>query len=489
MFAFPWGEGDLTGFDGPDKWQRDYLIRLGEEIKRRGFDPKNPIPVDPVQMAVASGHGIGKGALTAMLVCFILDTRPRSMGMVTANTATQLRTKTFAEIVKWRRRSITAHWYDISTGEMWVRSKRHAPGTCGKGECNCPNSWRIDAITWRKEQSEAFAGLHAVTASPFYIFDEASAIDESIFQVSEGGLVDGEPFRFIFGNPTRNTGAFFGAFHKNRHRWITFQIDSRTCKFPNKRQMQAWIDDFGEDSDFVRVRVKGQFPRAGSNQMIPNDVVERARYVEVETAVELDVVVIGVDVARFGEDESVIHVRRGKDARSYPVRHYRGLNTMQLAARVIEVYNELLALGVPPAGIMVDGGGVGGGVVDRLSELGYPVYEVNFGGGAESPDRYLRKDAEMWDRMKAWLDDGGAIPDDEALAEQLTTRPYDYSNKMQLFLWSKKDCKEKLALESPDRADALALTFAEVLAPRTLQDVAEETGAGLQAEYDPYDDD
>jgi len=338
-------------------------------------------------------------------------------------------------------------------------------------------------MTWRKEQSEAFAGLHAATSIPFFIFDEASAIDESIFNVAQGGLTDGAPMVILWGNPTRNSGYFFEAFHRNRHRWITRQIDSRECSLPNKLKIQQWCDDYGEDSDFVRVRVKGTFPRAGSAQLIAGDVVLAARARDAHSLPD-DPTVMGVDVARFGEDESVIAIRRGPDARSFPWGYFRGLDNMQLAARVAEQADQLSLIGHRPAAIFVDGGGPGSGVIDRLRQLGYPVIEVNFGGKADADHRYRDKSAEMWDRTKAWLAGDAVLPEeDELLAEQLTQREYGYTPKMQLVLERKQDMKER-GLESPDRADALVLTFAFPVHRRTPQELL--AVGQCEHEYDPF---
>jgi hypothetical protein len=472
MYSFPWQvKGTrLQAFAGPDVWQREFLEDLGREIKKNGFDPAVAKAVEAVMMSTASGHGIGKSGLVGMLCCFLLDTRPHSRGIGTANTGKQLKTRTFPEVVKWRELSITAHWWEVSTADMWVRHKDH------------PSSWRFDAITWKKEESEAFAGQHAITSSSFYIFDEASAVDDKIYEVAQGGLTDGEPFFFMFGNPTRNQGYFFRSRHVLKHRFIVRSIDSRTCAFPNKKQMEQWIEDYGIDSDFVRVRVLGLDPKAGDKQFIPNDLVARAQTREVETFKD-DVLVLGVDPARFGEDESVIYPRVGLDARTLPILTYRGLDTMQLASKVAEYCEEKRLGGLPVAAIFVDGGGVGAGVVDRLRQLGHNVIEVNFGGKSPEERQDLNMTAYMWRRMKAWLE-RGAIPDESTLADQLTHREYDYTDKEQLYLERKKDMKAR-GLESPDRADGLCLTFAQVVAARPPRKV--HGGGNANYDYDPLE--
>jgi hypothetical protein len=145
--------------------------------------------------------------------------------VVTANTAEQLSSKTWAGVAAWHSRCITGHWFDLTTGKGAMRLKHR----------DHPESWRVDAQTSRKEEnSESFAGLHAASSTPWYLFDEASAIPAKIWEVAEGGKTDGEPMHFVFGNPTRNTGAFAECFGKMRHRWVTRQIDSRQVQITNK---------------------------------------------------------------------------------------------------------------------------------------------------------------------------------------------------------------------------------------------------------------
>jgi hypothetical protein len=252
LFSYPWGKGPLTGREGPQVWQTDFLLEVGEEVRKRRFNGVDPVA--PLQMSTASGHGVGKSALTSWLIRWILDTRPFSKGVVTANTGEQLRTKTWSELAKWHGMGITRAWYVLTSGS----------GSLSYYHRDYREQWRCDAQTSREENSEAFAGLHAANATPFYIFDEASGIPDKIFEVREGGLTDGEPMTFDFGNPTRNTGRFFQHMEGSlRHRYIRRFIDSRDVEQTNKELFGRWVQDFGEDSDFVRVRVRGVFPRAG----------------------------------------------------------------------------------------------------------------------------------------------------------------------------------------------------------------------------------
>lgn len=444
-FAYDWDYGALKGFDGPDTWQEEYLDELGFEIRKNNFNGVKA--VDPIQKVRSSGHGTGKSALTSWLVDFIMSTRPYCKGVVTANTSPQLRTKTWAEIQKWTKMCITGHWFHITTGQSL--SMKHIEH---------PETWRVDAQTCAKENSESFAGLHAANSTPFYIFDEASAIDEVIWEVAEGGLTDGEPMWFAFGNPTRASGRFHRAMFGNlKHRWDGKSIDSRTAKMTNKDKIAEWIDDYGEDSDFVRVRVKGVPPRAGTCQFISTEDVDNCRKYEAAGYESLPKV-LGVDVARFGDDQSVICLRQGRYI--HKMGKFRGLDTMQLAAKVAEVIDFH-----NPDGVLIDGGGVGGGVIDRLNQLNYDVIEINFGSKAYDDKQYANKRAEMWGIMRAGIKAGCQLPDDNELADELVAVEYGYTPKQQILLEKKQDMKSR-GMASPDCADALALTYAEPVVKR-----------------------
>jgi hypothetical protein len=486
MFAYPWDtdpalqvvelpEPWASRFPnctyGPDAWACGLLDEVGRQVRGNGFNGAASVP--PIRVATSSGHGIGKSAMTGWLVNWILSTRPYAMGAVTANTSDQLRTKTFARIAEWTKRCITGHWFEVNTGK----------GNMSVQHRSYPESWRVDGMTCREENSEAFAGLHAAVSTPFYIFDEASAIPEPIWEVAKGGLTDGEPMMFVFGNPTRNTGSFFETFHRQRHRWTAYKVDSRSVQITNKAYLQELVDDYGEDSDIVRVRVKGEFPRAASMQLIPADIVEEAATRELAATAD-EVRIVGVDVARFGDDQSVIYTRLGRDGRQFPPQKYRELDTMQLAGKVAEWCNE-----IQPDALFIDGGGVGGGVVDRLRQLGYEPIEVQFGGKADNPQDFANKRAEMWVRMKHWLGHG-AIPDDADLQDDLTSVEYGYQSENRLQLERKERMKER-GLASPDVADALAITFAQEVRPaRLVEDVPPKrrTHNRTAATYDPYHD-
>lgn len=466
----PWAERYPCKY-GPDAWACSVLDEIGQAVRKNGFDGIKA--VQATRLAISSGHGIGKSALVAFLVDWIMSTRPHAKGVVTANTSEQLSSKTWAEISKWTKRCITGHWFSVTTGKGAMRMVH----------VEHPESWRVDAQTCREENSESFAGLHSASSTPFYIFDEASAVPDTIWEVAEGGMTDGEPMWFAFGNPTRNTGRFAECFGRFRHRWVTRQIDSRSVQITNKELIDGWVQDYGEDSDFVRVRVRGIFPRASSLQFIPRDLVDQAmnRVAQTERFLGMTAAV-GVDVARFGGDQSVIRTRVGRDGAAIPVKRFRELDTMQMASKVAEHVQELKVLGLRSV-VFVDGGGVGGGVVDRLRQLGHDVVEVQFGGKPDDPRKYANKRAEMWGKVKDWLP-FGSLPKDEQLATDLTSVEYGFTPTDQVLLERKQSMKAR-GLASPDDGDALALTFAHPV-PEVSDLLPYGTPISGPTDHDPY---
>jgi hypothetical protein len=450
MINWPWGAKGTPLADerGPELWQRRILDRIGADIFT---------PTEAIREAVASGHGIGKSALVAWIVLWALATCTDTRGVVTANTDTQLRTKTWAELAKWHRMGLVASWFTITATSIYSSDPAHE------------KTWRVDAVPWSLTNPEAFAGLHNVGRRVLVIFDEASTIADPIWETTEGAMTDTdtEIIWAVFGNPTRNGGRFAECFPGKRfaHRWHSEQIDSRTVARANRTQADQWVADYGEDSDFVRVRVRGVFPRGGTLQFIPGDIVQDAMR-RSALPLETDPLVLGVDVARFGDDESVIYFRRGRDGRSIPPIRRRGLDTMELAGLIAQIAQDK-----KPSGIFVDVGGVGGGVVDRLLQLNVKgVIGVNFGGASQGrlthkdgavPDGplFANKRAEMWGNAKEWIATGGALVDDRELEAQLTGVEYGFNARNEIQLEKKEDMKKR-GLVSPDLGDALALTFA-----------------------------
>lgn len=481
-WAFDWSVGDLTGIDGLDDWQRTWLAEVGAAVAERGFNGVDPVM--PIRKSTSSGHGIGKSALVAILILWIMSTRPHAKGVVTANTGDQLRTKTWGELAKWKRLCIVGHWFELNTGK----------GSLSLHHPSFPETWRVDGVTCREENSEAFAGLHNSGSTPFYIFDEASAVPDVIWEVAEGGLTDGEPMFFAFGNPTRATGAFRRTFMDSR--WQSRQIDSRTAARTNKTLIAEWIEVHGEDSDFVRVRVKGQFPRAGDTQFFPSNVVSDAIKRPLPPGqLHNEPLVCGVDYSRGGSDSCVIQFRRGRDARShvrYEIPGEKTRDSMKVASIISAVLNRHR-----PTITFGDVGSMGGPINDRLRQLGHNVVDVGFGENAEDEKNYANRTSEMSARLLQWMQNGGCLPNVQKLESGLTEREFTHDGNDRLLLESKKAMKKRLGW-SPDDMDAMLLTFAtEVAAELDDEETFDEyarTGYMERrpegpAPYDPFDRD
>jgi hypothetical protein len=436
--CFRWGEGELADSSGPRQWQRQVLADIGQRISD-GAEAD-----EAIRLATASGHGIGKSCLVAMVILWALVTRIDTRGVVTANTEKQLTTKTWPELAKWHRLCILGGSFVFTATSLYSADPAHE------------KTWRVDAIPWSLNNTEAFAGLHNKGRRVLVIFDEASAIADEIWEVTEGALTDAdtEILWLAFGNPTRNTGRFRECFGRLRHRWAVQQIDSREVEGTNLKQMQAWVEDYGEDSDFVRVRVRGVFPRAGVSQFISGEVIELAQKRQLAFRDDGAAMILGVDIARFGDDQSVIRGRKGRDGRVIRPIKWRGMDTVYSAGRIAEAI-----MLYKPEAVFIDGGGVGGGVVDILKARGFRIVEVNFGSVARQALKYANKRAEMWGDMRDWLETG-VIDPDQQLSDDMQAPEYGFDKDGRLQLERKADMKKR-GLASPDDGDAFALTFAE----------------------------
>lgn len=464
LYSFPWGEGELAGVDGPRDWQADTMRDIGKHLS----NPKTRF--EPLMIAVASGHGIGKSADIGMILHWAMSTCEDCKVVYTANTENQLRTKTGPELAKWFRLAINAHWFKPTATAIYANDPGHE------------KSWRADAVPWSEQNTEAFAGLHNKGKRIVLVFDEASNIADKVWEVAEGALTDEdtEIIWIAFGNPTRNSGRFRECFRRFKHRWITRQIDSRTVDGTNKAQIQKWIDDYGEDSDFVRVRVRGMFPRASDLQLIPSDWTAEAMRREAVFGLD-DAMVCGIDIARGGIDNNVIRFRRGMDARSIKPIKIPGSETRNTTVFIAKVCT--LVQEHKPDAVFVDSTGVGGPVADQLRRLmpGVPIIDVNFASAA--PDRhYANMRTYIWWKLREAIRAGLALNDDPDLEQELTSPEYDHNASDQIALEKKKDIKKRLGI-SPDDGDALALTFTF---PVQRNRHHGDNGTGLTSEYDPF---
>ncbi|HSV48349.1 MAG TPA: terminase [Ramlibacter sp.] len=463
---YPWGEaGELKDHDGPRTWQAQILDTIGQHLR----DPVTR--VKPLRIAVASGHGIGKSALIAQITHWAMSTMADTRVVITANTDNQLRTKTWPEVSKWFRLADNASWFKPTATSVY------------SADPDAKKSWRADAIPWSENNTEAFAGLHNVGKRIVMIMDEGSGIATKVCEVAEGVLTDEntEIIWIMFGNPTRNTGYFRECFRKFRHLWRTWQIDSRTVEGTNKEYLDEIVATYGEDSDLVKVRVRGVFPAMSAKQFISTTDVDaaRGRHLKPEQY-NFAPKILTCDPAWEGDDELVIGLRQGllfKILATIP----KNDNDLQVAAILARHEDNEQA-----DAVFIDAG-YGTGIVSAGRSMGRNWQLVWFSAAASKPG-FKNKRAEMWDGARLFLKDGGAIdPHDDVLYQDLIGPETVGTIDGTIQLESKKDMKAR-GLPSPGRGDALALSFAFPVVSKAMR----ERGLGARTrerdrrEHDPY---
>lgn len=447
LIAFPWGEPgtQLESYQGPCPCQIKLLSIIRDEMQLRAFDGFTA--VRPIRVACCSGHGIGKSAFFGMLSDWIRVCWPYSQGSATANTFTQLSTKTWANIRKWQKLSVFSHWFE-STSELIYKPEER-------------DSWYLSAQSSAEENSEAFAGQHAANSISYYFNDECSGIPDAIFEVQQGGLTDGCPIQLAFGNPTKPSGKFARIMDGKERGWITVRIDSRDCPFTNKDEIKEWIEEYGLDSDFVRVRVLGLPPRSATAQFIGDDLIKEAQTRPLVGCFPDEPLIAGVDFAWGGNDNNVIRFRRGLDARSIPPIKIPGEFTRKpevMVTKLAEVFTRDFGGGLKVAMMFMDSAGIAGPVAIRLRQLGFNnLAEVNFNAHSLNP-KYKNVRAQMYGDTKDWMIGGGCIDKSITLNEDL--RAQEVLKHVPLVLLPKEMLQkpEKLG-RSPDDSDALVVTF------------------------------
>jgi hypothetical protein len=461
--AFPWGQKGtaLEKETGPDDNQRQWLIDLGREITANGFDGSTPVM--PIRFSESSGHDTGKTAKCGWITCFILSTRPHSDGTITAGGYAQLESRTWPAIQFWMGLCLTAPWFDVMETGIYAK---------GVDALGVPLSatWKVQMQSCKKQNAQAFAGQHAKRSTSWYWFDEASEVDDAVWVVAYNGLLDGEPMMFALGQMVRNTGEFHNVcFGKGAARWNHRRVDSRTSRFPNPAMIAQQIEDYGIDSDFVRVRILGYPPNADELQYIDKGRIDQAR---ARTLVPLqdDPLVAGFDVSGGGKAWNVIRFRRGlcgnplgSDGKPLLAIRIPGEKDPDRSQR-IALCAELLTDRRPGhhlAALFIDSA-FGAAIASRLHALGHTnVHEISFGG--DSPDPHdANQRAFMYRKAKehCLL---GSLPDDDHVCGQLALPGYHINTSGKLVIESKAEMAAR-GVASPDDADAFVLTFARSVA-------------------------
>jgi hypothetical protein len=442
LAIYPWGkEGTfLAEEQGPDEWQCEVLQAAGQELllvdTGRGL-------TNTAQLAIGSGHGTGKTCLEAWMIQWWLSTRRSPAMNCTAGTDTQLKTKLWRELNKWHAVSANRDWFEWTATSFKMRENPLSVA---------------NAIPWSEHNAQAFAGLHE--ADPGVIFEEASAVGDSIWTTQEGAFTTAGGLWLVVGNLTEASGAFYDCFNAKRKYWRTFNIDARRAKKADKRRIAQWLDTYGEDSDFFRVRVMGQPPKGGASRLITVDAIEQAvaRELEEEWIHEETPLVMGIDPAGGGASVTAIVMRRGPLVKDKWIIRFSEPNHMRVASIIAGHLSTFR-----PDYAFIDAHGMGKGVFDRLQQLGYHQVTDVYGGDRSAvldPLNYFNPRAEWWGRMANWLK-VSRVPNDRDLRDELLRQPMEV-RQMKLHLMSKEEMR-KAGLESPDTADALSLTFAEIV--------------------------
>lgn len=443
-YSFRWDESPLAGEETIEDW----AIKLFRDIEKHLCTENSK----PLKIAIRAGHSVGKTTTINQILLWYISTRINPQIVVTANTRHQLNSKTWRELSKWHKLMVHSDIFEWTATQFYLKNHK--------------STWCANALAWSKENPEAFAGTHEEHV--LIIFDEASGIDNAIWEVTEGALAYGEVIFIAVGNPTRTSGRFYEIFTKEDNGWLKYTIDSRTCKHSNKEVISNWIKTYGEDSDFVRVRVKGLPPKKGINQIVTDEMARTAMFTRYTPSQYKGLPkIMGVDIARYGDDKTAIAIRQGLQFLSLET--YNGLDTTSIAEIIAKkVITENIDL------IFIDLG-YNPGVYDILTRMRIEnVYGVHFGGknmmDEKEKELYSNMASLMYYRFKKHIEMGGNIPMDEDLLEEIIGREYSYDTTGRILLESKEDLKRRLN-RSPDKADACALTFAsETLENRYIRD-------------------
>lgn len=401
--------------------------------------------------SVRSGHGIGKSALQSWLIYWFMCTRPFPKIPCTAPTKHQLHDILWAEVAKWRTKSIQS---EIE----WTQEKLYMKSN--------PENWF--AVPRTATQPDALQGFHADHL--LYIIDEASGVKDVVFEPVLGSLSTQDAKLIMCGNPTQLSGFFFDSHNKNRSIYKTFKVSGENSKRVSKDYIQMIIDMYGLDSDVYRVRVAGEFPKAMPDSFIQLDWVENCSKKTVITYRPLRID-IGADIARYGDDETIINSLFDKKYQQRPITMHHN-DTMQVTGqivRLVEGYRKDY-IGVP-IHIKIDCDGLGVGVYDRLKEIKkerlwttVKLYECHFGGAGgknkkEEPVEFSNSTGLMWGLLREKLKRGEIqLYYDDKLITQISNRKYRINSDGKIELERKEEMKKR-GLTSPDRADALVLSL------------------------------
>ena len=402
----------------------------------------NAISSGERKMSVRSGHGTGKSTSASWAMLWFLLLRFPNKVVVTAPTSSQLFDALFAELKRWIN-ELPPHLQQLLT----VKSDR-VELTSAASEAF------ISARTSRAETPEALAGVHSENV--LLVVDEASGVPEKVFEAAAGSMSGHSATTLLLSNPTRSSGTFYESQTRMSKSWWTRRWSCVDSPLVSDEFVEEMRERYGEESNAFRIRVLGEFPMADDDTIIPFHLAHSATQRDIEMTPDIKPI-WGLDVARFGTDKTALCKRYGNVVTDIDA--WQGLDLMQTVGRVMAEY-EALPSSQRPTEILVDSIGVGGGVVDRLRELGVPVRGINVGEAPAMGKTYMNLRSELWFKTKGWLEDRSCkIPKDDQLVAELTGIRYAFTSSGKMKAES-KDAMRKRGLKSPDLADALCLTMA-----------------------------
>ena len=404
------------------------------------------------RMTVRSGHGVGKDSCISWLALNFLVTRPYAKVIVTAPTNRQLKDVFLAEFCKWLRQSVVADEFLIRRDAVLHKE--------------APKEWWLRLISpsvtsTKEEQAETLAGIHGDHL--LILADESSGIPDPVFVPLEGAMTQPDNKVILISNMTKNFGYFFDT-HFNSiisKAWAKFHWDSRKSSNVDKSMPEYFAAKYGVESNVFRIRVEGNPPLQDENTLIPLYAAEQCIGSEFEVA-EDEPLYLGVDVARYGDDASIVMPRRG--LKIFPWETFRKLNTIDLGGFINQTYQELEA-----SGCAIDVIGVGAGVSDWLEKHNLKnLYQVNVSNSSSDITKYNKLRDELWIRVrdncllgKYSFPDVKVFGEKESLGQQLASElasvRYKFNSHGGYVVESKKDMKSR-GISSPNIADALCLT-------------------------------
>ena len=411
----------------PEAWQKEVLESLLSDDK----------------IAIKSGHGTGKTALLSWIILWWLCTKIPTKIACTANSAHQLNDVLWSEISKWHRNLPDGfkNLFEFKSDKINLVGVK--------------DSFAV-ARTARREQPEALQGFHS--PNMLFIADEASGIDNIIFEVAEGSLSTKGAKVILTGNPTRSSGYFYDCFHTMKHRWKTFTVSCHDSQYVNPSFIADMAKKYGEDSNVFRIRVLGEFPESNEDAIIPLHLISESITRDIDPST--DDVIWGLDVARHGNDRTALAKRQGNTLLE-KIKTWKNKDLMETVGIVVSEY-EALPYSKRPTEILIDSIGLGAGVADRLQEmnLNCQITAVNVAELPSMQDKYMRLRDELWFLVRGWFESRDVkIIDDEELIAELTTPSFSFMSNGKIKVESKEQMKKK-GHKSPDLADALCLTFA-----------------------------